>query len=364
MSDLFEPLTLAHGPALKNRLVLAPLTNSQSHADGTLSDEEFHWLTLRAKGGFALTMTCAAHVQRLGQGFPGQLGVFGDEHVAGLTRLAAQIKALGSVAVAQLHHAGMRSPKELIGEAPHCPSDNEEFGARALTLAEVEQLRDDFIAAAVRVEKAGFQGAELHGAHGYVLAQFLSPEVNRRTDRYGGGLENRARIVHEIIDGVRARTGPDFSLGLRLSPERFGLKLAEIVEVARGVLADGKIDYLDLSLWDYAKEPMEEEFQGRSQMSYFTELPRGAVRLGCAGKVMTPHDALACLERGMDFVFLGRAAILHHDYPQKLAADPGFTPIATPVSAEHLRAEGLGPAFVKYMQTWKGFVAEPETELA
>jgi 2,4-dienoyl-CoA reductase-like NADH-dependent reductase (Old Yellow Enzyme family) len=364
LPDLLEPLTLAHGPALKNRLALAPLTNLQSHPDGTLSDDEFKWLTMRAQGGFALTMTCAAHVSRTGQGFPGQLGVFGYEHLPGLTRLAAKIREYGSVAVAQLHHAGMRSPKELIGEAPHCPSDNEEFGARALSLAEVEQLREDFIAAAVRCETAGFQGVEIHGAHGYVLAQFLSPEVNLRTDRYGGSLENRARILHEIIDGVRARTGPDFSLGLRLSPERFGLKLGEIVQVARDILAEGKIDYLDMSLWDYAKEPVEEEFQGRTLMSYFTELPRGTVRLGCAGKVMTPDDARACLAQGMDFVLLGRAAILHHDWPKKLAADPDFTPVKTPVSAAHLLAEGLGPSFVKYMSSWKGFVEEPLTEPA
>jgi 2,4-dienoyl-CoA reductase-like NADH-dependent reductase (Old Yellow Enzyme family) len=364
LSELFESLTLAHGPALKNRFVLAPLTNLQSHPDGTLSDDEFTWLTYRAKGGFALTMTCAAHVQRIGQGFPGQLGVFGDEHLPGLTRLAAKIREYGSIAVAQLHHAGMRSPKDLIGEAPVCPSDNEEFGARALTLAEVEGLRDDFIAAAVRCEAAGFQGVELHGAHGYILAQFLSSEVNQRTDRYGGSLQNRARIVHEIIDGVRARTGPDFSLGLRLSPERFGLKLAEIVQVAREILGDGKIDYLDLSLWDYAKEPVEDEFKGRSLMSYFAELPRGQVRVGCAGKVMTPDDARRCLEQGMDYVLLGRAAILHHDYPRLLAADAAFTPIRTPVTAEHLAAEGLSPTFVKYMQSWKGFVVEPATEPA
>jgi 2,4-dienoyl-CoA reductase-like NADH-dependent reductase (Old Yellow Enzyme family) len=364
LSDLFAPLTLAHGPALKNRLMLAPLTNLQSHPDGTLSDDEFKWLTWRAKGGFALTMTCAAHVQRIGQGFPGQLGVFGDEHLPGLTRLAAKIREYGSVAVAQLHHAGMRSPKELIGEAPVCPSDNAEFGARALSLAEVEQVRDDFIAAAVRCEAAGFQGVEIHGAHGYILAQFLSPEVNQRTDRYGGNVENRARIVHEIIDGIRAQTGSDFSLGLRISPERFGLKLAEIVEVARGILADGKIDYLDLSLWDFAKEPMEEQFQGRSLMSYFAELPRGDVRVGCAGKVMTPDDARACLERGMDYVLLGRAAILHHDWPKLAAADPAFKPVSLPVSAAYLAAEGLGPAFVKYMSGWKGFVEEPATELA
>ncbi|THD64700.1 NADH:flavin oxidoreductase [Phenylobacterium sp.] len=363
-APLFEPLSLAHGPALKNRFVLAPLTNLQSHADGTLSDDEFHWLTMRARGGFALTMTCAANVQRIGQGFPGQLGVWSDHQLPGLTRLAGQIRAYGSLAVAQLHHAGMRSPKEHIGEAPVCPSDNEETGARGLSLSEVEQLRDDFIAAAVRCAKAGFEGVELHGAHGYILAQFLSPEINLRADRYGGSLENRARIVHEIIDGVRAGTASDFSLGLRLSPERFGLKLAEIVEVAKGVLADGKIDYLDLSLWDYAKQPVEEEFQGRSLMSYFAELPRGDVRVGCAGKVMTAADAQACLDQGMDYVLLGRAAILHHDYPAKLAADPAFTPVKVPVSPDYLRAEGLGPTFVKYMQTWKGFVEEREAEPA
>src|SRR3954471_20446655 len=118
---------------MPNRFMLAPLTNQQSHVDGRLSEEEFHWLTMRAKGGFGLTMTCAAHVQRVGQGFPGQMGIFGDEHLAGLTRLAAAIKAENSVAVAQLHHAGMRSPADLIGEAPHCPSDNDEFKARGLT---------------------------------------------------------------------------------------------------------------------------------------------------------------------------------------------------------------------------------------
>ena len=364
LKGLFAPLTLAHGPALKNRLVLAPLTNLQSHPDGTLSDDEFKWLTWRAKGGFALTMTCAAHVQRIGQGFPGQLGVFGDEHLPGLTRLAAQIKAYGSVAVVQLHHAGMRSPKDLIGEAPVAPSDDEGTGARGLSTAEVEQLIEDFIAAAVRSEQAGFDGVEIHGAHSYILCQFLSEGLNRRTDRFGGSPENRARPILQIIDGIRARCGADFSLGLRLSPERFELKLMEIRELARQVLAEGKIDYLDMSLWDYAKLPADEEFQHRTLMGWFTDLPRGSVRLGCAGKIMTPADAEACLERGMDFVLLGRAAILHHDWPAKLAADPAFKPAQIPVTADHLRAEGLGPAMVKYMQTWKGFVEEPQTEPA
>ena len=131
LEPLFQPLAFSHGPAMKNRFMLAPLTNLQSHPDGRLSDDEFHWLTLRAKGGFGLTMTCAAHVQRQGQGFPGQLGIFSDDHLPGLTRLATAIKAEGSLAVVQLHHAGMRSPAELIGGQPVCASDNDEFKARA-----------------------------------------------------------------------------------------------------------------------------------------------------------------------------------------------------------------------------------------
>jgi 2,4-dienoyl-CoA reductase-like NADH-dependent reductase (Old Yellow Enzyme family) len=94
-------------------------------------------------------------------------------------------------------------------------------------------------------------------------------------------------------------------------------------------------------------------------MSWFTDLERGRVRLGVAGKVTTPRTAAACLEAGCDFVLLGRAAILHHDYPRRVAADPGFHPVSLPVTREHLAAEGLGPAFINYMNGWKGFVAQP-----
>ena len=181
MASLFDSVPLSRGPALPNRFMLSPLTNHQSNVDGTLSDGEHHWLEMRATGGFGLVMTCASHVQRVGQGFPGQLGCFGDQHLAGLTRIADTIRAAGKVSYVQLHHAGNRSPKDLIGEAPVCPSDDAETAARALTHAEVEQLIADFVAAAVRCDKAGFDGVELHGAHGYILCQFLSPEINTRT---------------------------------------------------------------------------------------------------------------------------------------------------------------------------------------
>ena len=178
MVNLLESLSFPRGPAMKNRFMLAPLTNSQSHADGTLSDEEFRWLTMRAAGGFGLTMTCAAHVQAIGQGFPGQLGVFDDRHVPGLSRLAAAIKQQDSVAILQLHHAGMRSPAELIGESPVCPSDDEETGSRQLSHGEVEALVEGFIVGAQRAEAAGFDGVEIHGAHGYIVCQFLRDEIN------------------------------------------------------------------------------------------------------------------------------------------------------------------------------------------
>lgn len=356
-ADLFAPLSFSHGPAMKNRFMLAPLTNLQSHPDGTMSDDEFHWLTLRAQGGFGLTMTCAAHVQRIGQGFPGQMGIWSDDHLPGLTRLAGAIRAAGSLGVVQLHHAGFRSPQAVIGEAPVGPSDDEASGSRGLSTPEVEQLVEDFVLAALRAKTAGFDGVEIHGAHSYILCQFLSAALNRRTDRYGGALENRGRVIVEILEGVRARCGPDFLLGLRLSPERFDLDLREIADFAQTIMSAGLIDFLDMSLWDAFKEPADEAYKGRTLMSYFTELNRGNVRLGVAGKIMTGADGQACLEAGADFVLLGRAAILHHDYPQKLAADPNFAPVSLPVTRAHLRAEGLGPAFVAYMSSWAGFVA-------
>jgi 2,4-dienoyl-CoA reductase-like NADH-dependent reductase (Old Yellow Enzyme family) len=359
--SLFEPMSFAHGPAMKNRFMLAPLTNSQSHPDGRLSDEEFHWLTMRAKGGFGVTMTCAAHVQASGQGFPGQLGIFSDDHLEGLTRLASEIRRLGSLGVVQLHHAGMRSPAELIGEKPHSASDNAEFGARGLTGAEVEQLTEDFIAAAVRADKAGFEGVEFHGAHGYILCQFLSPETNQRTDQWGGSLENRSRIIRDVIAGARARCRPDFNIGLRISPERFGMQIAEAREFAQDLMTGGQIDYLDMSLWDCWKEPEDAAFKGRPLISWFTELKRGNCRLGVAGKIKTGDSAQQALDDGADFVLIGRGAVLHHDFPEKVRQDAHFESIALPVSRAHLRAEGLSPVFVEYMNNWKGFVAAEET---
>ena len=343
---------------MKNRFMLAPLTNLQSHEDGVLSDEEFKWLTMRARGGFGLTMTCAAHVQAVGQGFPGQLGIFDNNHIEGLTRLAKEIKKQGSIAICQLHHAGMRSPEDLIGEAPVCPSYNEKTGARALSYEEVEQLRDDFIAAAMRAQEAGFDGVEIHGAHGYVLCQFFASGINNREDIYGGSLANRYRILFEIIDGVRECCHDNFMLGVRLSPERFGMKLDEVKQIAQRLFNEGKIEFLDMSLWDVFKEPNEEDKQGRTLLSYFTDLDRQNVRLGIAGKIRTPEEVEKALAGGVDWIMLGRAAILHHDFPAQQQKTPSFSPVTLPVPREHLEKEGVSEKFIEYLSSWKGFVAD------
>jgi len=358
MTSLFDPISFAHGAAMRNRFMLSPLTNEQSHQDGTLSNDEFTWLTMRAQGGFGLTMTCASHVQAVGKGFSGQLGSFSDDHIPGLTRLAAAINAENSLSFIQLHHAGRRSPQDLIGTEPVCPSDDPSMGARALSTQEVEQLVEDFVSAAVRSEKAGFLGVELHGAHDYILCQFLSSEVNVRTDKYGGTLENRSRVLFEIVDGIRARCGNDLTLAVRLSPERFGMKIPEVVDVYSRLVDSGKVDMIDMSLWDCAKNAIEPGYEDQKLIDIFANLERGATRLAVVGKLYSAAAVQRTINAGADIVAIGRAAILHHDFPRQVAADSEFEARKNPVSAEVLRAEGLSENFVNYMRNWKGFVTQ------
>jgi 2,4-dienoyl-CoA reductase-like NADH-dependent reductase (Old Yellow Enzyme family) len=356
MRTLFDSVHFACGQTMRNRFMLAPMTNTQSHEDGTLSDEEFHWLTMRAQGRFGMTMTCASHVQANGKGFPGQLGIFDDSHIPGHTRLAKAILDEGSLAVVQLHHAGIRSPQELVEGGPVGPSIHEKSNSRALSLAEVHKLRDDFIQAGVRANKCGYHGVEIHGAHGYILCQFLSSKYNVRQDPYGGSLENRSRLIFEIIRGIREACGPQFLIGLRLSPERFGMRLEEIKAVCKKIIGESLVDFLDISLWDCFKEPEETEHQGRSLLAHFTALDFKDVRLTVAGNIRTGADCLDVLEAGVDFVSIGRAAILHHNFPELVRDDKDFQPTKLPVSETYLRKEGLSERFVNYMRRWPGFV--------
>lgn len=356
MIDLFAPLSFTRGPAMKNRLMLAPLTNKQSHPDGSLSDAEIHWLSMRAKGGFGLVTTAAAYVQTQGKGFEGQLGIHGDHCLDGLTRMAAAIRAEGAIAHVQLHHAGLRSEAAVTGMDVVAPSADAKTGARAMSLGEVEAAIEAFIAAAERAEKAGFDGVELHGAHSYLLCEFLSPDVNRRDDRYGGSLDNRARAIQEVIAGIRARCRPDFGLGLRLSPERMGVRTAEILSFCQQLFDENQLDYLDLSMWDVFKEAEEEAFRGKPLLAWFTELNRRNTRLGIAGAVRSGDAARACLEAGADFAIIGRAAITDYDFADRLRTTPDFAMPALPVTPAALIGQGISPPFMTYLGTFNGFL--------
>ncbi|VIO71682.1 NADH:flavin oxidoreductase [Bradyrhizobium ivorense] len=360
MTAALTPISFKCGPSWRNRLMLAPMTNYQSADDGRLSEDDRQWLDLRAKGGFGMVMTCAAHVRRDGQGFVRQLGVFSDDHLPGLTELATTLKRSGAVCAVQLQHSGVRALQSLTGSQPFGPSDVKESGARAMTGDEVEAVVEDFVAAAVRAECAGFDGVELHAAHGFLLCNFLSPVFNRRNDAWGGSLEHRARILIEIIEGVRRRVRPDFQLGLRLSPERYGLRFEEQRELTRWMLVRPDLDYVDLSLWDAFAAPVDPRFAAGRLIDRFADLPRGIVRLGVAGRVRSGAEIRDALSAGADFVAMGHAGILHHDFPRRLAVDPDFGCRSLPVSEAELRAEGVGGAFLDYFKGREGFVIDEE----
>tara|TARA_R110000772_G_scaffold118149_2_gene223763 strand:+ start:39 stop:1115 length:1077 start_codon:yes stop_codon:yes gene_type:complete len=353
---LETPVIFPCGAVMKNRFMLAPMTNTQSFEDGTLSEDEFHWLTMRAKGKFGLVMTCASHINPSGKGFPGQLGIYSDKQISGHKRLVSGIKEHGSLAVVQLHHAGMRSPVELINQSPLCPSDNEKHGAREMSIEEIKQLKIDFIDAAIRAKKCGYDGVEVHGAHGYILTQFLSSEINKRKDQYGGDLNNRSRILFEIIEEIRSNCGNDFLLGVRLSPEKFGMDILEVKEICERLIIENKTDFIDISLWDVHKTPDEEEYKNKSLLSHFTEIDFKNVLLTVAGKIRDGKDVTSVLESGVDFVTIGRSAILHHDFPTRVLNNINFESTATPVTEEYLTNEGLGKNFIEYMKRWPDFV--------
>lgn len=344
---------------MANRFMVAPMTNTQSNGDGTLSDDEFRWLTMRAAGGFGSVMTCATHVQPNGQGWPGELGSFSDSHGPGLSQLSQSIHSHGSQALVQLFHGGLRAKPELFGETQTISASENSMGnARAMTLGEIDQLVENFAAAAQRCEKAGFDGVEIHGAHGYLLCQFLSPEYNHRSDEYGGSLGNRVRLINRIIDAIRSRTGSEFIVGLRLSPEGNGLDFGEMHQLSEEFLKDPRLDFLDISLWDCFKLPDDPAYGAKDLLGWYADLERSSVRLGVAGKIYSSADAQKVLDRGADFALIGKGAILHHDFANRALEDPSFAMETTPVTPEYLAKEGLGPAFIAYMRRWDGFVAD------
>lgn len=359
---LYQPLTLRSGVVLPNRISLAPLTNLQSHADGTLGDDELAFLARRADGGFGMIETCAAYVAQDGKAWPGQLGIDRDECLPGLTRLAARLHEAGGVAMVQLFHGGVRADASLTGEPTWSAStwteDTPGFQPpRVATLEDITRTIERFAAAAARAQAAGFDGVELHGAHGYLLSQFLSRTMNPRTDGWGGDLAGRARLIREVLQACRARCSSRFAIGVRLSLEDFGqargMDLDDNLQVARW-LADDGADFIHASLWDVSRNTTK--YPDRHPLPMLrAALPR-EVAVFAAGKIWTRADAEAVLQNGADVVALGRAAICNPEWPLDTAANRELK--RPPITVAELGERAVSAHFAGYLKRWKNFVAE------
>lgn len=359
--EFLSPYTFQNGLTLRNRTLLAPMTNGQSNDDGTLGADEFAWLESRARGGFGGIVSCAAHVVGNAQAWQGQLGVFSDDHVEGLAQLAGALRREGCASFAQLFHGGVRSPSRLN-------SDRQPVSASAYTLAvpnfevpraledsEIQEIVEAFAQAARRCWKAGFSGVEIHGANGYLLTQFLSAQSNLRTDDWGGSLENRARFARAILRAIKKQVPEGFVVGMRLSPENVGaetgLLLSESLQVARWLAEDG-LDFLHLSLGDCRKLPVENAEEGVAVVTRFREALPAKVALATSGNIWTSEDARDALALGADLVSLGRAAIANPAWPLH-AAKNGFMPDRLPMTPEDLTARAVGPAFVTLLRNMR-----------
>jgi 2,4-dienoyl-CoA reductase-like NADH-dependent reductase (Old Yellow Enzyme family) len=360
---LEEPLAFRNGVRARNRAWLAPMTNQQSHADGSLSDAEHDWLAMRSRAGFGVVETCAAHVAKDGQGWPGELGIFDDSLMPGLKRLAHTLNGDGALSIAQIFHGGVRAPSSLTGARPWSASEFTDPAPsfevpRAATEEDITTVIDRFRAAAVRACEAGYTGVELHGAHGYLLCQFLSRTMNVRTDGWGGSLENRARLIREATRAVRKAMPDRFLVGVRLSPEDMGnakgLDLDESVTVAKWLCEDG-IDFLHLSLWD-AKKNTRKRPEEHAVPLFRAVVPQDVVLVG-AGSVWTHADAAALFDKGVDAVAVARSAIANPTWAID-AANPSWEPRRPPLTIAELKERGLSEPFANYMRNWKGFVAD------
>lgn len=352
MSQLDTPISLPCGLILPNRMAVAPLTNIQSHPDGTLGDDELRWLVRRAKGGWGLVSTCAAYVSDEGRAWVGQLGAAADAHLPGLTRFATALKEAGGVPVVQLHHAGRKADA-----APVKLSTADGDGVRGATQEDIDRVIRDFVDAARRCEEAGFLGVEIHGANGYLFTQFLAPADNPRTDAYGGDVAGRARFLRETMRAVRAAVSPSFAVGVRLSPVDTwaprGIRLADSAQVCAWLAEDGA-DFIHLSLRDATSSPPQEDIATPVATAIRAALPAN-VPILAAGGVWTREDAQRALDVGVDVVVLGKAAIGNPDWPRESAAE-GYAPVRNPYSVEHLRGVEVSQRFIDYITPFAGMI--------
>ncbi len=208
MPSLFAPIKIK-GLSLKNRLVMPPMATSMATEDGEVTDRHIRHYTTRAKGGVGLIIVEHTYVSKDGKLSQGQMGLYDDKLIPSLKRLVEAIHAEGTRVVIQLHHGGAQVPRDITGMQPAGPWNvmppNGSEVPRPLTIPEIKAIIVRFGEATYRAVEAGFDSIELHGAHGYLLCQFLSPYTNRRNDAYGGDLAGRLLSPLEVIKEVKTR---------------------------------------------------------------------------------------------------------------------------------------------------------------
>lgn len=219
---LFSPVTI-NGMMLKNRVVMPPMGTGYGGTDGAVTDRLVAYLARRAQGGTGLIITEICAVDPRGRGLPTQIGIWKDDFIAGLSRIPRELHRYGAKVALQLHHAGRETFESVIGMKPEAPSaiPSAILGqpCEAMSLERITQMIECFAQAARRAREAGFDAVELHGAHGYLLNQFLSPFSNQRDDAYGGNEENRKRFILETIRAVRKSVGRNYPMWIRISAD-------------------------------------------------------------------------------------------------------------------------------------------------
>ena len=333
---LFEPGRIG-SVELRNRLVMEPMGVGLANLDGTPTEEMIRYYELRAAGGAGLVIPEICRIDdETGVGELRQISVTRDRNVPQLARLAEAIHRHGSKTFLQLHHPGRETPNVLLGGKPvvsasAIPCKKTQAETRALSTEEVQHIVQEFIEGAVRAERAGFDGVELHCAHGYLLQQFLSPYTNKRTDQYGGSFENRLRIVTEIIAGIRERCSAGFALGCRVSVEEFLDKTGvteDYIHTADGVkicmaFEKAGVDFIDVSVGLYETgitcvEPVSYPEGWRHDIIRAVK-EHVSVPVIAVSAYRGPDVPEAFLEEGtIDFAGLGRAWLADPEWGNKV----------------------------------------------
>lgn len=324
-SHVSSPLTIG-SLRLKNRIVMPPMVIWKGGLDGTVTPEVLeHYGRSQGAGMVIVEATAVSPEGRLARE---QLGVFEDRHVDGLARLAAVIHEHGAVASIQIHHAGRNTSLENTFGAPLvAPSavPAKDIVPEALDEAGIERVLRCFAEAGRRAEAAGFDAVEIHGAHGYLVSQFLSPLANERQDRWGGSLENRARFLIEIVRRVRAAVGPRLSVSCRLGAgegESGGLAVDEGIQVAKW-LEEAGVPYLHVSTGIGSAPKLAAEGGPWSDRLLLGAAVKKALRIPVigVGGIVAPDQAERALAEGLvDLVAVGRGILADPQWAAKALA--------------------------------------------